>query len=75
MNWDVCRAFRTVDQRCLAVHLVLMSGDAEVAVGQRVPVYTGGNQEHVGGIVEDFGDLAGHAVTVGQIRTAEPGRR
>ena len=45
-------------------------------MGQRVRVNAVGGHERAGVIVEDFGDApAGCAVTVGDVRIAEPSRR
>lgn len=52
-----------------------MSRDPDFTVGQRVRVYVSGDHEHGGIIVDDFGDLAGHPVTIGLVRIAEPSRR
>ncbi len=52
------------------------SGDpsGQLAMKMRVRVYPGTDSESRGVIVEDFGDLAGHAVTVGG-RQIAPARR
>jgi hypothetical protein len=50
-------------------------GNAGVAVDMRVRVYPGTDGEIRGTVVEDFGDLAGHAVDIGQTRIAGPARR
>jgi hypothetical protein len=47
---------------------------AQLAVNTRVRLYPGTGTESRGVIVEDFGDLAGQAVTVGDHRIA-PARR
>jgi hypothetical protein len=52
-----------------------MSHAANFEVGQRVHVYPGSSDERAGTIVEDFGDTAGMAVTVGDSRIVEPSRR
>lgn len=52
-----------------------MSGEAGFAVGRRVRVHPGSNDERLGVIVEDFGDSPGFAVIVGSTRIAEPSRR
>lgn len=52
-----------------------MPRSSDFAVGQRVRVYPGSSDERRGVIVEDFGDAAGYAVTVGDVRIAEPSRR
>ena len=41
------------------------TGDSRVAVNVRVRVYPGTDGEVGGTVVEDFGDLAGHAVDIG----------
>ncbi len=50
-------------------------GDSRVAVNVRVRVYPGTDGEVGGTVVEDFGDLAGHAVDIGENRIAGPARR
>jgi len=50
------------------------SSDSPVAVNVRVRVYPGTDAEVSGTVVEDFGDLAGHAVTIGD-RIVGPARR
>jgi len=40
------------------------TGDSPVAVNARVRVYPGTDGEVGGTVVEDFGDLAGHAVDI-----------
>ena len=52
-----------------------MPDSSDFAVGQRVRVYPSSSDEHFGVIVEDFGESAGYAVTVGDTRIAEPSRR
>ena len=42
------------------------TGDSRVAVNVRVRVYPGTDGEVGGTVVEDFGDLAGHAVDIGE---------
>ncbi len=49
--------------------------DAHLAVNMRVRVYAGTDAECRGVIVEDFGELAGHAVEIGGHRIADPARR
>ncbi|MCV7330565.1 hypothetical protein H7J81_10670 [Mycobacterium cookii] len=44
-------------------------------MGQRVRVKAVDGQQRAGVIVEDFGDTPGRAVTVGDVRIAEPSRR
>jgi hypothetical protein len=51
------------------------SGNSGVAVDMRVRVYPGTDGEVGGTVVEDFGDLAGHAVDIGQTRIVGPARR
>jgi hypothetical protein len=50
------------------------TGDSPVAVNVRVRVYPGTDGEIRGTVVEDFGDLAGHAVDIGD-RMVGPARR
>ena len=50
------------------------AGDRRVAVNVRVRVYPGTDGEVGGTVVEDFGDLAGHAVDIGD-RMVGPARR
>ena len=52
---------------------MLISSD--FTLGQRARVYPGSSDKRVGVIVEDFGDSAGYAITVGDTRIAEPSRR
>ena len=49
--------------------------DAHLAVNMRVRVYPGTDAECRGVVVEDFGELAGHAVEIGGHRIADPSRR
>ena len=51
------------------------TGDSRVAVNVRVRVYPGTDGEVRGTVVEDFGDLAGHAVDIGENQIADPARR
>jgi len=51
------------------------TGDSRVAVNVRVRVSTGKDGEVGGTVVEDFGDLAGHAVDIGENHIAGPARR
>ena len=51
------------------------TGDNRVAVNVRVRVYPGTDGEVGGIVVEDFGDLAGHAVDVGENHIVGPARR
>jgi hypothetical protein len=50
-------------------------GDEAVAVDQRVRVYVDTDDEVRGVIVEDFGDMAGHAVDLGDVHIADAARR
>jgi hypothetical protein len=50
-------------------------GDEKIAVDQRVRVYADTDDEVRGVIVEDFGDLAGHAVDVGDVHISDAARR
>ena len=50
-------------------------GDRPVAVNVRVRVYPGTDGEVRGTVVEDFGDLAGHAVDIGENQIVGPARR
>ena len=51
------------------------TGDHRVAVNVRVRVYPETDGEVRGTVVEDFGDLAGHAVDIGKNRIVGPARR
>ena len=51
------------------------TGDSSVAVNVRVRVYPGTDGEVGGTVVEDFGDLAGHAVDVGENHIVGAARR
>ena len=51
------------------------TGDSRVAVIVRVRVYPGTDGEVGGTVVEDFGDLAGHAVDIGEHHIVGPARR
>ena len=51
------------------------TGDSPVAVNVRVRVYPGTDGEIRGTVVEDFGELAGHAVDIGENHIARPARR
>ena len=51
------------------------TGDSSVAVNVRVRVHPGTDGEVRGTVVEDFGDLAGHAVDIGENRVVGPARR
>ncbi|AQT82496.1 hypothetical protein B1R94_01950 [Mycolicibacterium litorale] len=46
-----------------------------VAIDQRVRVYVDTDDESRGVIVDDFGDLAGHAVDLGDTHIADAARR
>ena len=50
------------------------TGDSPVAVNVRVRVYPGTDGEVRGTVVEDFGDMAGQAVNIGD-RIVGPARR
>ena len=51
------------------------TGDSPVAVNVRVRVYPGTDGEVRGTVVEDFGDLAGQAVDIGEHHMVGPARR
>ena len=51
------------------------TGDSSVAVNARVRVYPGTDGEVGGTVVEDFGDLAGHVVDIGENHIVGPARR
>ena len=51
------------------------TGDSRVAVNVRVRVYPGTDGEVGGTVVEDFGDLAGQAVDIGENHIVGPARR
>ena len=51
------------------------TGESRVAVNVRVRVYPGTDAEVGGTVVEDFGDLAGHVVNIGENQIVGPGRR
>ena len=51
------------------------TGDSRVAVNVRVRVSTGTGGEVGGTVVEDFGDLAGHGVDIGENHIVGPARR
>jgi len=51
------------------------TGDSRVAVNVRVRVSPGTGGEVGGTVVEDFGDLAGHAVDIGENHVVGPARR
>ena len=51
------------------------TGDSRVAVNVRVRVYPGTHGEVRGTVVEDFGDLAGHLVDIGENHFVGPARR
>ena len=50
-------------------------GDSPVTVNVRVRVYPGTDGEVGGTVVEDFGDLAGHVVDIGENHIVGPARR
>ena len=50
-------------------------GYSRVAVNARVRVYPGTDGEIRGSVVEDFGDMAGHAVDIGENHIVGPARR
>ena len=49
--------------------------DSSVAVNVRVRVYPGTDGEVRGTVVEDFGDMAGHVVDIGENHIVGPARR
>ena len=51
------------------------TGDSRVAVNVRVRVYPGTHGEVRGTVVEDFGDLAGQVVDIGENHIVGPARR
>jgi hypothetical protein len=51
------------------------TGDRPVAVNVRVRVNPGTDGEIRGTVVEDFGDMAGHAVDIGENHIVDPARR
>jgi hypothetical protein len=51
------------------------TGDSRVAVNVRVRVYPGTHGEVRRTVVEDFGDLAGHLVDIGENHFVGPARR
>ena len=51
------------------------TGDSSVAVNVRVRVYPGTDDVVGGTVVEDFGDMAGHAVDIGENHIVGPARR
>ena len=51
------------------------TGDSRVAVNVRVRVHPGTDGEVGGTVVEDFGDLAGQAVDIGENHMVDPARR
>ena len=51
------------------------SAPPEFVVGQRVQVYPGRSNEQSGVIVEDFGEVAGNSVEIGDICIAAASRR
>jgi L-alanine-DL-glutamate epimerase-like enolase superfamily enzyme len=51
------------------------TGDAQLAVGARVRMHRGQSTETAGTVVEDFGDMVGVRVDVGETQIADPARR
>ena len=51
------------------------TGDSRVAMNVRVRVDPGTDGEIRGTVVEDFGDMAGHAVDIGDNHIVGPARR
>jgi hypothetical protein len=51
------------------------TGGSRVAVNVRVRIYPGTDGEVGGTVVEDFGDLAGHVVDIGENHFVGPARR
>lgn len=51
------------------------TGGSRVAVNVRVCVYPGTDAEVRGTVVDDFGDMAGHAVDIGENHIVDPARR
>ena len=51
------------------------TGDSPVAVNGRVQVHPGTDGEVRGTVVEDFGDLVGHGVDIGENHMVGPARR
>ena len=51
------------------------TGASRVAVNVRVRVHPGTDGEVGGTVVEDFGDLAGHVVDIGENHIVGPARR
>ena len=51
------------------------TGDSRVATNVRVRVDPGTDGEIRGTVVEDFGDMAGHAVDIGENHIVGPARR
>ena len=51
------------------------TGDSRLAVNVRVRVYPGTDGEVRGTVLEDFGDLAGHVVNIGENHVVGPARR
>jgi hypothetical protein len=51
------------------------NSDRPVAVNVRVRVYPGTDREVGGTVAEDYGDLAGHAVDIGENHVVGPARR
>ena len=51
------------------------TGDSRLAMNVRVRVYPGTDGEVRGTVVEDFGDMAGHAVDIADHHIVGPARR
>ena len=51
------------------------TGDSRAAVNVRVRVYPGTDGEVGGTVVEDFAEMAGHAVDIGENHIVGPARR
>ena len=51
------------------------TGESSLAVNVRVRVHPGTDDEVSGTVLEDFGDLAGHAVDIGENQMVGPARR
>jgi hypothetical protein len=50
-------------------------GEEAIAVDKRVRVYVDTDDEVRGVVLEDFGDLAGHAVDIGDVHISDAARR
>ena len=71
---DLFAAHQASQPPALSLRIARQVAAAEVADAQ-VRVYPGSSDERFGVIVEDFGNSAGYAVTIGHTRIAEPSRR